>query len=489
MKYLHKILLQFLFLFGSLTSLAQHFKNLNFNQACDTSTTMFCNWNLTYGAKGSASRDVVDGIPCLMLQGFKENSVTWTEQTSEVDFSKGMQLLTVSADIKTENAEGKGVGFNINLYDKEGNFIGFKDMGQRYSLDWIRGTNSWKRYSLSIVCPAETGKINIGAIFYGKGKAWFKKYQVSFSNISNRKPSKLALLYITAACDTIYKHSLWRDSINIRKLKKEAIQIAGDAKQYKDCYTAVQYLIESLRPFGDNHSFFMKAVEYKNWQTNGSLISKVKFPQYKLMDSCGYILVPGFHSGNQETMKAFADSLQSAIKTLSEAGIKGWIIDLQQNDGGNQEPMIAGLGPLFSTEKLGSLIDLYGNAYSWYYKNGKYWGDGYEGWNVTSPVTLKSTLPIAVLTSNQTGSSGEVVAISFIGNVNTRSFGSPTGGFTTGTMDYELMDGSRIFLASTIMADRNAKKYKASIAPDVPITPSDKKEIIKAVIHWIKSFQ
>jgi len=206
------------------------------------------------------------------------------------------------------------------------------------------------------------------------------------------------------------------------------------------------------------------------------------------VDSCGYILIPGFHSGNKETIKAFADSVQLAIKNLSNAGIRGWIIDLQQNDGGNQEPMIAGLGPLFSSEKLGSLVDLYGKANSWYYRNGRYWADGEEGWNVTNPATVKSKLPIAVLTSSQTGSSGEIVAISFIGNDNTKSFGSSTGGFTTGTMDYKLMDGSRIFLASTIMADRNAKKYEGSISPDIPISSSNKEDVINAALKWIKTF-
>lgn len=486
-----RITLAIVILFISIISTnAQTFYNLNFQQACDTSKTGLCNWNLTFGAKGSVTQDNLNGTACMMLQATKENAVTWAEQSSQVNFSKGMQLLTLSAFVKTENVEGKGAGFNINLYDKEGNYITFKDMGQRYSLDWIRGTTEWKQYSLSVVCPVETGKINIGAILYGKGRVWFKDYKVSFSKIRNRKPSALALKYINSACDTIYNHSLLRDSINIKKLKKEALKIAGPAEKYTDCYTAVQYLIESLRPYGDNHSFFMKANEYTNWQTNGSLISKVKFPVYKIIDSCGYIQIPGFHSGNQKTILAFADSLQHAISILNKAGIKGWIIDLRQNDGGNQEPMIAGLGPLFSAEKLGSLVDQYGKSQSWYYNNGKYWGDGYDGWNVTNPTALTNSLPVAVITGNQTGSSGEIVTISFIGNAHTKSFGQPTGGFTTGTIDYELMDGSRIFLASTIMADRNGKQYHGSIMPDVLIEQKageDTGIVLKTAEQWINT--
>jgi carboxyl-terminal processing protease len=205
----------------------------------------------------------------------------------------------------------------------------------------------------------------------------------------------------------------------------------------------------------------------------------------------GYVNVPAFHGGNEVQMLAFADSLQFAIQELYNRNIKGWIVDLRQNTGGNMAPMIAGLGPLFSSSKLGSLEDVNGNHNAWYYNNGKYSWDDDSGWTVTKPVTLVNKFPIAVLTSNQTGSSGEAVAISFIGNKNTRSFGSPTWGLTTGNGSFDLADGSQIYLASTIMADRNRKKYYGQIEPDEKILPgkSDTDDtVLNTAIKWLKTF-
>ena len=152
------------------------------------------------------------------------------------------------------------------------------------------------------------------------------------------------------------------------------------------------------------------------------------------------------------------------------------------------EPMIAGLGPLFSSEKLGALIDVNGISNSWYYKDGRYYGDDYKGWTVLKPFKPSSDLPIAVLIGNQTGSSGEIVTISFIGNSNTKSFGQPTWGLTTGNGSFELKDGSQIFLASTVMSDRNGKLYTSSITPDYMIEDfltTENDEVIDAAKTWI----
>jgi carboxyl-terminal processing protease len=98
-------------------------------------------------------------------------------------------------------------------------------------------------------------------------------------------------------------------------------------------------------------------------------------------------------------------------------------------------------------------------------------------------------LPVAVLTSNQTGSSGEIVTISFIGNAKTRSFGQPTWGLTTGNGDFALADGSKIYLASTVMADRNGKLYRSSIKPDEEIGETMVKAdvvILAVAVDWIR---
>lgn len=484
-----KIAFLLLVMFGVLFQInGQDFRNLNFREKCDSSKTGLCYWDLSWGAKNSVRPEIIDNKNTLAISGQNENSVGFVEQEVSTSANSGIKILTISSLVKCEGVMGKGAGLNIGLYNSDGILIATKDMGGFYSLDWIAGTNDWKNYMISVVCPIETKKIKIGMILYGKGTVWFSDFDMKNTLIDGRKPSKLALQYINSACDIIVKNSLVKDSINIEVLKQTALNIAGQARVHSDCFLAISYLLESLRPFGDHHSFFMTAKEVENWKKEGSHVSKIEFPSFKIMDSCGYILVPAFHGGNPKQMTKYADSLQKGIEILSNLKIKGWIIDLRYNTGGNMEPMIVGLGPLFSSEKLGSLIDVRGKSNSWFYKDGKYYGDDYKGWHVSKPYKLTSILPIAVLTGNQTGSSGEVVSISFIGNSNTKSFGQPTWGLTTGNGSFDLKDGSQIFLASTIMADRNGKKYKASIHPDIlveDIAETDNDEIIDAAIKWI----
>lgn len=486
------LLLSCIFIFQNQLK-AQHFYNLDFKSKCDSSKTSLCYWDLSWGAKGSVSQYIYGKENYLLMQGASQNDVSFTEQSSILSSSKGIQIIAVSAFIRSENIEGKGAGLDIQLFDRQGQLLAFKDMGSFYSVNWVQGTSSWKKYSLSLVCPQETYKIKIGAILYGKGKAWFKNYKVSLLPIAGRKASKLAIKYISAACDTIQKHSLVKDSVNMPALKQIALKIAGNALTYRDCYLAVNYLLESLRPYGDEHSFFMTPEEVKNLESGGSLVSKIENPSHKIIDSCGYIFVPPFHGTNMELKLRYADSLQMAIRYLNKAGIKGWIIDLRENTGGDMEPMIMGLGPLFSSVKLGSLVDINNQYDDWNYKDGKYfWSTGYSS-KVLQEIKPYKKLPIAVLISNKTGSSGETVVISFIGNEKTKSFGKATWGLTTGNGSFDLMDGANIHLASTVMADNTGKKYYGPIQPDYLIEEnpaSSKDAVIEKAVDWIrKNFQ
>ncbi len=467
---------------------AQNFKNLKFQESCDTSKTGLCSWDLAWGGKGAVKQETAGKNKYLLIQGNSEKSVGFAEQTVKIGPGKGIQIITIKAKISTENVAGKGAGLNIGMYDKTGALLATKDMGGFYSLDWIKGTTTWQPHTLTAICPEAATTLKIGAILYGKGQARFDDYEVKLIPVKGRKPSKLAVKYVSAAVDSIARHSLVRDSLNLDKLKKDALQIAGNAKTYPDCHPAVNYLLEALRPFGDHHSFFMKPEEVKSWKDNTVPATAIHFPEAKVVEGCGYLTVPAFHGGNKQLMLAYTDSLQEALQRVDRSGIKGWIVDLRENTGGNMEPMITGLGPIFDAEKLGSLIDVNGRKESWYYKNGAYSWDHETGMVASKPVKLTARRPVAVLTSAQTGSSGEIVVISFIGNAKTKSFGQPTWGLTTGNGSFDLPDGARMMLASTVMADRNDRKYQGRIPPDFVIEQPNKKgedPVLKAAISWI----
>lgn len=462
----------------------QTFYNLDFEQKCDTSKTGLCHWDNSWGGKDAISPSNPTGKNQSLLINIK-NNVGFAEQTALISGIHELKVITFSGKIKSENVVGKGAGLNIAVYDSLDNLLFTRDMGYA-SFNWVIGTKAWKEYTISAVFPPEGAKIKTGAILYGTGKAWFDDFKVTISSAKDRKPSELANKYISAAIDTIALHSLMRDSVNITILKNTAFQIAGQAKNYSDCHLAIINLLESL---GDHHSSFMTPQEVKSWES-GSVEdgAQIKYPTYKIIDSCGYVSVPYFHGGNPKLILAFADTLQNALRNLDSKNIKGWIIDLRENTGGNMEPMLAGLGPIFSSEKIGSLVDINGKKESWSYKDGTYYWENQKIITVSNPVTLSHKLPIAILISSQTGSSGEAVVVSFIGNKMTKTFGQPTWGLTTGNGSFDLADGGRMMLASTRMADRNGKVYIGSILPDEIIEKStiEKQDIeIRAAINWI----
>ena len=154
-------------------------------------------------------------------------------------------------------------------------------------------------------------------------------------------------------------------------------------------------------------------------------------------------------------------------------------------------PMIAGLGPLIGEGTLGYFIKKdtdFKLANRWYYEGGIAGnGKNISLTNSLNPYKIKKTQQkIAVLISSKTGSSGEMTAISFIGKKNVKLFGQQSGGYTTGNVSFKLSDGSALVLASSLVADRNQKKYLKGIIPDVIIKPSDKDDdTLKAAMAWI----
>src|SRR5256885_17115801 len=92
---------------------SQVFHNLDFKQTCDSSKTGLCYWDLSWGSKGSVSQDQNGSAKCLLIKGSKVNDVGFTEQSALIKSSKGIQILTVSAAIRSENIEAKDAGLDI----------------------------------------------------------------------------------------------------------------------------------------------------------------------------------------------------------------------------------------------------------------------------------------------------------------------------------------------------------------------------------------
>ena len=189
--------------------------------------------------------------------------------------------------------------------------------------------------------------------------------------------------------------------------------------------------------------------------------------------------MPGYASTNDDVGRAFADTIQNLIKEIDQKNkIRGWIIDLRKNTGGNMHPMIAGLLPVNEGEIFGYFIKQ-NNKNPWH--SARYKSMTSVGYSI-----MNKNARIAVLIGPRTSSSGEMTAISLIGRKNTRLFGQPTGGYTSANGMYQLTDGSTLLLASSYSADRNLKNYLGKINPDEIVKEDDSKDAtLEAAQKWI----
>jgi carboxyl-terminal processing protease len=103
---------------------------------------------------------------------------------------------------------------------------------------------------------------------------------------------------------------------------------------------------------------------------------------------------------------------------------------------------------------------------------------------VEQPLILEHTdLPVAVLISGQTASSGEAIAVAFRGRDETRFFGAPTFGISTANRVYALADGAMIVLTVAVFADRAGVAYGGALPPDEVTTAGT--ATIDAAAVWL----
>ena len=92
-----------------------------------------------------------------------------------------------------------------------------------------------------------------------------------------------------------------------------------------------------------------------------------------------------------------------------------------------------------------------------------------------------------MLTDRANASAGESTQISFIGRANTRVFGTPSCGLSTGVAGLTMRDGATLWLARSLMADRTGRTYGGALTPDEHIT--DQAQLVSRAVQWLQSGQ
>jgi C-terminal processing protease CtpA/Prc len=202
--------------------------------------------------------------------------------------------------------------------------------------------------------------------------------------------------------------------------------------------------------------------------------------------SIGYVRVTGF-SGTPTEATEFSSNIQASIRAQDSEAIRGWIVDLRSNTGGNMWPMLSGIGPILGVDTVGFFINPVGAQVWWGYReDGASTSNGFVVHQSPIPHRLRREMPpVAVLTNIGTASSGEAVAIAFRKRARTRSFGQATCGLSTANSGFTLADGALLNLTVSVMADRTREPYGDRVVPDEVVEPLD--QVGSRAVDWLLS--
>ena len=294
-----------------------------------------------------------------------------------------------------------------------------------------------------------------------------------------RRPSPAVRKYLEEVVRILQANSINRAAINWVLFKQNLLAQASGANTIEQAYPAVEFAIVAL---GDKHTQFYGAHPVKGLEIPPAK-QLPRYPDEPVPEDIGYIRIP-WVVGSQEKLEAYITQVQAQIRARDKPALKGWIVDLRGNIGGNMWPMLVGVGPVLGEDTLGYCIDANNTKTAWRYEKGKALSDGDIQAETANYYTLRSANPVvAVLTDTLTASSGEAVAVAFKARKHTRSFGAGTCGVSTSRSRFYLSDGSVLLLTTAVFADRRLVRYGHSLAPDESLRPA---EVVPRAVHWIR---
>ncbi|MGE8292703.1 MAG: S41 family peptidase [Sphingobacterium sp.] len=197
------------------------------------------------------------------------------------------------------------------------------------------------------------------------------------------------------------------------------------------------------------------------------------FQHYMINSKYAYINVPPVMLENRK----YVDTIGIQLKNLDAQEPKAWIIDLTENNGGNIMPMIWQFPSLLDTDKTYAYVDAQGKetkAITYYTVESPEDLTYFQLFQLepdqVKPVKLRhNDIPIILLTSNITASSGEFFTAHFKGQKNVKVIGQKTGGLTSGNAPFNINKNCMVMLTTSVLKDRNGKVYKIAegIEPDL----------------------
>lgn len=273
------------------------------------------------------------------------------------------------------------------------------------------------------------------------------------------------------ALATIGKNGIYSGSDEWKSTYEECLKMIENAESYEDTYPAIK---KALSVCGGKHSMLMTKSES---QSTSDSYDEV-LPTVSLNGDIAVIKLPDF-LGTAEAGRKYAKVAEDFIHENRDK-VKGVVLDLRGNTGGDMGPMATAVSSLLPD---GELMYYHYRSYDVpvTLKDGVISNAGTGGKSLYPDEKLK--VPVAILTDGMTASSGEALTLCFRGLENVKTFGAPTAGYTSVNMLYSLYDGAQMYLTVAFDKARTGEIFKeTSIEPDVA-TDSP----LKAALEWLRS--
>lgn len=272
------------------------------------------------------------------------------------------------------------------------------------------------------------------------------------------------------ALSTIDKNGIFAGNDEWKSTYNECLKMIESAKSYDDTYDAIK---KALSVGGGKHSMLMTKSESQNTTESYDEV----LPIVSLNGDIAIIKLPDF-LGTAEAGQKYAKVAEDFIHE-NRNKIKGVVLDLRGNTGGDMGPMATAVSSLLPD---GELVYYHYRSYDVpvTLKNGVVSNAGTGGKSLYPEEKLN--VPVAILIDDMTASSGEALTLCFRGLENTRTFGAPTAGYTSVNMLYNMYDGAQMYLTVAFDKARTGEIFKeTSIEPDVA-TDSP----LEAALEWLR---
>ncbi|MCM0598332.1 Nisin resistance protein [Weissella fabalis] len=236
------------------------------------------------------------------------------------------------------------------------------------------------------------------------------------------------------------------------KLRKISNEISKK-NNYKEIYPLLE---QALLIKGGKHSSLVTPKETKKD------VSQYKEPTVNVKNNILYVHLPEF-VGSKEQAKKYATTVYHGITKQKYIGV---IIDLSNNRGGDIGPMLAGISPIIPNGKLFETINADDKSTTVTFQGSV---TNNMGTKIDLGKVKKVTkLPVAVILNRWTASSGELTILALKNNLNVKTFGSNSAGYTSINNTYTMYNGTQLNITTDKIKKNNGQVlFNKKIKPDI----------------------